>query len=79
MFKPGTYAWEIKQGPSCQILGYENGLQEERRIGTSNQWAAWTLMTNPSGLKRDKRPEVIFLTFLLLLFMVDQGQTRRWT
>lgn len=37
VFKPGTHAWEIKQGPSYQIWGYRNGFQEKRRIGTSSQ------------------------------------------
>lgn len=45
--------------------------KEELEQVIKDKWAAWTLMSSPFGLRMDKRPEVIFVMLLLLLFKVE--------
>lgn len=47
--------------------------KEELEQVIKAKWAAWTLMSSPFSLRMDKRPEVVFVMLLLLLFKVEQG------
>lgn len=47
--------------------------KEELEQVNEAKWATWTLMSSPFGLRMDKRPGVIFVMLLLLLFKVEQG------